>query len=90
MRKRSAKPASRKSAHSDYELPDEINFEKTRFIGFGFDALERSIAQPKTVKLAKDVADEFASAEEVNEALRLVKQIRKIGVGRMKQRRKAS
>jgi hypothetical protein len=81
MRKRSAKRTKAKSAHDNYDLPDELDFNKLKFVGFGIDALERHAASKKmrTVSLDPDVAQKFHSTEEVNEALRLVQKLREIG-----------
>ena len=80
MRKKSTKRVTTKSAHDDYELPEEVDFRKTRFIGFGLDALDRHDARTRmpTIALDPDVA-QFRTAEEVNEALRLVQKMRAIG-----------
>jgi hypothetical protein len=71
MAKRNAKTTKSHSQHDDFELPDELNFGKLKFIGFGVDALERHAAgQRKTVVLDSDVARVFGSSESVNTVLR--------------------
>jgi hypothetical protein len=71
MARRNAKTVKTRSPHDDYELPDELNFSKLKFIGFGADSLERRAArQRKTIILDSDVARVFGSSESVNTVLR--------------------
>ena len=72
MPKRRAKQGKASSPHDDYELPDEVNFAKTKFIGLGLDALERHVAggQKTTVELDPDVAQVFTDSKAVNNVLR--------------------
>jgi hypothetical protein len=71
MAKQNGKTAKSRSLHDDYELPDELDFSKLKFVGFGADALERHAAsQRKTVVLDSDVARVFGSSESVNTVLR--------------------
>jgi len=79
MPKKNAKTASVKSSHDNYELPTEVDFKKTKFIGFGLEALDRHIAAKTVVRqvtLASDVANDFTTDEEINNALRLVQQLK--------------
>ena len=70
MPNKNGKRATRKSVHDDYELPDEVDFNRTKFIGFGLDALERHAGRKLTVQLDPDVARVFDSSESVNTLLR--------------------
>jgi len=82
MPKQSVKTAKAKSMHDDFELPAQIDFKKTKLIGFGLEALDHHIASKtsaRTVTIAGDVAKDFATDEEINEALRLVQKMRLIG-----------
>jgi hypothetical protein len=80
MPKRNNKAAKHRSAHDDYELPKEVDFSRTKFIGFGLQSLERrAAAKRKTVVLEADVARDFATSADVNQALRLVQQLRQVG-----------
>lgn len=90
MAKRKTKQ-SEASAHDDYELPDEVDFGKTRFLGMGLQSLEnKPLVQAKAtmVRLDPENADEFPTADEVNEALRLMRIIRESV--RLEKRRKSA
>jgi hypothetical protein len=82
MLKRRIKKVRFTPAEMAYELPDELDVAKLRYVGRGIGALDRHIARKKnlrTVELAADVADAFRTEAEVNEALRLVQKMREIG-----------
>ena len=82
MLKRRIKKVKFTPAEMAYELPDELDFAKLRYVGRGVGALDRHIARKKslrTIELAADVAEAFRSEAEVNEALRLVQKMREIG-----------
>jgi hypothetical protein len=62
------------------DLPSNLNPKELRFVGFGLDSLRTNGTRKlKVVQLDPDVAREFVNAEEVNQALRLVKQLREVG-----------
>ena len=91
MPKRNAKPTTRKSRHDRYELPEQVDFSKTRFVGLGFNSLKQvASGKRRTVELEPDVAEEFGNAAEVNAALRLVKQLREDGRKRSKNLKRKS
>lgn len=68
--------SAEKSVHDDYDLPDELDFSRLRFVGVGVDALRRHVDAKKrptrAVELQPDVAEAFPDEESVNEALRAV------------------
>ena len=69
-------------AEMAYELPEELDLGKLRYIGRGLAALDRHIARRKNlrmIELAPDLAGAFGSEQEINEALRLVQKMREIG-----------
>ncbi len=73
MSKPKDKPNKNRSAHDKYELPDEVDFGKTRFVGFGLEALERYATSKKTtIHLDPDVARVFGTSDSVNMLLRAV------------------
>jgi hypothetical protein len=60
-----------------YELPSELDFSKLRYVGRGVESLrDWDQRRRRTIELDRDVAEEFRDAAQVNQALRLVKQIR--------------
>jgi hypothetical protein len=78
MRNTKSKKVGARMANDD--LPSNLDPTKLRFVGFGLGALHKHAAgKRKMVELEPDVAKEFASAEQVNNALRLVKRLREIG-----------
>jgi hypothetical protein len=65
-----------------YELPEELDLTKLRYVGRGIEAVDQLIARrrlARTVQLEPDVAKVFRTEAEVNEALRLVQKMREIG-----------
>jgi len=50
--------------HDDYELPDEVDFSRTKFVGIGIEALERHVTDKnlRVISLDPDVALEFRTA----------------------------
>jgi hypothetical protein len=70
--------ASRRSPHDDFELPAEIDFSRTQFVGMGLESLDQRPRQrvKRTVELDLENDREFPTGRDINEALRLMKQIR--------------
>ena len=80
MPKKSVKKPKNRSWEDTYDLPPELDFRKLRVVGVGLDALrDFASKRRKPVRLAPDVARDFPTSEAVNEALRLVQQIRQLG-----------
>jgi hypothetical protein len=69
---------SKRSDPNDYELRDEYDLTKMTIVAKGRYAPERR-AGKNVVLLAPDVALAFPTDEAVNEALRLVMRIAKVG-----------
>jgi len=77
---RNTKSSRTKSKDKADELPAELDPRELRFVGFGLDALSAYAAgKGRRVDLDPDVAEEFHSAEEVNETLRLALKMRQVG-----------
>lgn len=71
MKEQNGKTVKNRSAHDDYELPEEVDFSKLRSVGRGLDALKRyATERHRTIVLATDVAEVFTSARQANDALR--------------------
>jgi hypothetical protein len=60
------------------DLPAELDFTKLKAAGRGARAIEGA-ARRKLVALDPDVAKEFGSAQAVNEALRAMQKLRRMG-----------
>jgi hypothetical protein len=78
------KPKIRKvkftAAEMAYDLPAEMDMGKLRYVGRGVESLrDWNQRRRRTVELDKDVAKVFTDSAQVNEALRLVKQLREVG-----------
>jgi len=73
--------SKRRKAKAEFQddLPPSLDPRRLRFVGFGLEAVRRHAASKRRViELEPDVAGEFVNANEVNEALRLVKPLRSI------------
>jgi hypothetical protein len=77
MPKRTHRPVEFTPEETAYELPAEINVKRLRPAGRGPEATRKLVERSKRmVGLDADVARDFASADEVNEALRELRQLR--------------
>lgn len=88
MKKRNGKTPKPRLTHDAYELPDELDFTRLRYVGRGLSALERYVAEKnRTIVLDEDVARAFPTAKHANQALREL--IRNEAVASKKRKRSA-
>ena len=78
MATKSAKGSNGRNWKATYDLPKELDFRKLRVIGVGIESLRQHAAKRKTVELEPDVAKDFPTAKAVNDALRQLKEIRRV------------
>lgn len=63
-----------------YDIPARLNTKGLRRVGRGPETVARLVEQSRrTVLLEPDVYQDFRTAEQVNDALRLVQQLRRTG-----------
>jgi hypothetical protein len=70
-------------------LPPEVDFSKTKFIGFGIEALEKHLGRRKMVELEPDLAKDFPTSKAVNDGLRTFRAIRRMIVQPAKRKKTA-
>jgi len=91
MTKRSARRGKASPPHDEYDLPGEVDFSKTTFLGVGLDALERQATGRKaTVELDADVAQVFTNSKAVNNVLRAFIANARVPAGTVGKRRKTA
>jgi hypothetical protein len=80
MKKSSHKRVKFTPEERAYELPEQIDLASLHAVGSGAAAVKKLAERSKhVVSLDPDVARDFRDSESVNEALRLVQSMRKIG-----------
>ena len=80
MKKRNVRLVNFSKDEMAYDIPSEIDLKRLRREGRGAQTVHRLLERSnRTIVLEPDVYEEFRTAKDVNETLRLVQKLRRAG-----------